>query len=105
METNNVNVPEMFKKMIEVLLAWRIIWRELVRDKIALYIINFSCINYSCLYMVYHLFLDQKEIVRVDLFAIYEPPSEEFWLGTDYGGRDVFGQLIIGTRNSFQLGF
>src|SRR5699024_10325086 len=44
------------------------------------------------------------EIVKVDLFAIHEPPSEEFWLGTDYGGRDVFGQLIIGTRNSLSIG-
>ena len=50
------------------------------------------------------LFLDQKEIVRVDLFSIHKPPSEEFWLGTDYGGRDVFGQLIIGTRNSLSIG-
>lgn len=31
-------------------------------------------------------------------------PSAEHWLGTDYGGRDIFGQLIIGTRNSFTIG-
>ncbi|WP_430538049.1 ABC transporter permease, partial [Bacillus cereus] len=45
-----------------------------------------------------------EDIVRVDLFAIYAPPSAEHWLGTDYGGRDIFGQLIIGTRNSFTIG-
>src|SRR5699024_1037677 len=50
------------------------------------------------------LFLDQDEIVTVDLFAIHAPPSDEFWLGTDHGGRDVFGQLIIGTRNSLSIG-
>src|SRR5699024_10569151 len=49
-------------------------------------------------------FLNQEEIVKVDLFAINEAPSEENWLGTDYGGRDVFGQLIIGTRNSLSIG-
>lgn len=50
------------------------------------------------------MILDQNEIVKVDLFAINEPPGEEFILGTDYGGRDVFGQLIIGTRNSLTIG-
>lgn len=48
--------------------------------------------------------MKQEDIVRVDLFAIYAPPSAEHWLGTDYGGRDIFGQLIIGTRNSFTIG-
>lgn len=48
--------------------------------------------------------LNQDEIVKVDLFAINEPPSSEYWLGTDYGGRDVFGQLIIGTKNSLTIG-
>ncbi|MBB6024619.1 peptide/nickel transport system permease protein [Paenibacillus sp. JGP012] len=50
------------------------------------------------------LILDQEEIVKVDLFALYEPPSAQYWLGTDYGGRDVFGQLVIGTRNSLTIG-
>ncbi len=48
--------------------------------------------------------MKQEDIVRVDLFAIYSPPSAEHLLGTDYGGRDIFGQLIIGTRNSFTIG-
>ncbi len=48
--------------------------------------------------------MKQEDIVRVDLFSIYSPPSAEHWLGTDYGGRDIFGQLIIGTRNSFTIG-
>lgn len=81
-----------------------IIWRELVRDKIALVSLIFLVVVTSFVYGV-ALFLDQDEIVKVDLFSIYEPPSSEFWLGTDYGGRDVFGQLIIGTRNSLTIGF
>ncbi len=32
------------------------------------------------------------------------PPSADNWLGTDDGGRDVFGQLMLGTRNSFTIG-
>ncbi|MFC0300182.1 ABC transporter permease [Virgibacillus soli] len=81
----------------------RVLWRELVRDKLALGSLIFLILLMSFVYGI-SLFLDQEEIVRVDLFEIHKPPSEEFWLGTDYGGRDVFGQLIIGTRNSLSIG-
>lgn len=52
----------------------------------------------------YFFIFRSREIVKVDLFAIHEPPNDQFILGTDYGGRDVFGQLIIGTRNSLSIG-
>lgn len=80
-----------------------ILWRELVRDKVALVSLIFLGL---IIFLVYgaSLILDQDEIVKVDLFALYEPPSAQYWLGTDYGGRDVFGQLIIGTRNSLSIG-
>ena len=82
----------------------RVLWRELVRDKLAL--VSFIFLVAVTLFVFgVSLILDQDEIVKVDLFAINQPPSEEFWLGTDYGGRDVFGQLIIGTRNSLTIGF
>ncbi|MCG7386353.1 ABC transporter permease [Paenibacillus sp. ACRRY] len=79
-----------------------ILWRELVRDKVALVSLIFLGL---VLLLVYGtaLVLDQDEIVKVDLFALYEPPSAQYWLGTDYGGRDVFGQLVIGTRNSLSI--
>ncbi len=78
-------------------------WRELVRDKLALISLIFLALVVAGVFGV-SLFLDQKEIVTVDLFALYEKPSAKFLLGTDYGGRDVFGQLIIGTRNSLSIG-
>jgi peptide/nickel transport system permease protein len=80
-----------------------IMWRELVKDKLAFG----SLILLSLILIVVYgasLLLDQDEIVKVDLLAIYSPPSAEHWLGTDYGGRDIFGQLIIGARNSFTIG-
>ena len=81
-----------------------ILWREIVRDKLALFSLIFF-VGITVLVFTVSLVLDLNEIVRVDLFSIHEPPSAEFWLGTDYGGRDVFGQLIIGTRNSLWIGF
>ncbi|WP_313640143.1 ABC transporter permease [Paenibacillus sp.] len=84
--------------------GFRIVWREIVRDKLALASLIFLFAIIAAVYGI-SLFLDQKEIVTVDLFALYEKPSAVHWLGTDYGGRDVFGQLIIGTRNSMSIAF
>lgn len=83
--------------------SMNILWREIVRDKIALISLIFLGVVILLVYGT-ALILDQDEIVKVDLFALYEPPSADYWLGTDYGGRDVFGQLIIGTRNSLTIG-
>ena len=80
-----------------------ILWREVVKDKLAFSSLLFLSL---ILLLVYgsSLVLDQDKIVRVDLLSIYAIPSAEHWLGTDYGGRDIWGQLIIGARNSFTIG-
>ncbi|KAA8787339.1 ABC transporter permease [Paenibacillus polysaccharolyticus] len=80
-----------------------IVWRELVRDKVALVSLIFLGLVILLVYGT-SMILNQDDIVKVDLFALYEPPSAQYWLGTDYGGRDVFGQLVIGTRNSLTIG-
>lgn len=82
----------------------RILWMELVRDKLALVSLILLIAIVVFVYGISFV-MNQDEIVKVDLFSIQEPPSKEFILGTDYGGRDVFGQLIIGTRNSLSIGF
>ncbi|SDZ62539.1 peptide/nickel transport system permease protein [Evansella caseinilytica] len=84
--------------------GFRILWRELVNDKVALFSLILIVVIIVFVFGV-SMILDQAEIVTVDLFALYQPPSSEFWLGTDYGGRDIFGQLIIGTRNSLSIAF
>ncbi|WP_152655310.1 ABC transporter permease [Oceanobacillus sp. CFH 90083] len=83
--------------------ALNILLRELYRDKLALVSLIFVLLITSFVFGV-SIFLNQDEIVTVDLFSINAPPSDQFILGTDYGGRDVFGQLIIGTRNSLAIG-
>ncbi|RFA36645.1 peptide ABC transporter permease [Virgibacillus dokdonensis] len=101
MEYSNVEVVEVEQEKAPSMA--KVIWREIVRDKVALISFIFLIVITSLVYGV-SLFLNQDEIVKVDLFAINQPPSNEFLLGTDYGGRDIFGQLIIGTRNSLSIG-
>jgi peptide/nickel transport system permease protein len=36
--------------------------------------------------------------------GLYDPPSAEAWLGTDNFGRDIFAQLMYGTRTSLLIG-
>ncbi|MFD2045337.1 ABC transporter permease [Ornithinibacillus salinisoli] len=103
MEAKEAQLNEEALKLQKSPSGFSIIWRELVRDKLALISLIFLILITVFVYGV-SLLLDQDEIVTVDLFSIHEPPSEEFWLGTDYGGRDIFGQLIIGTRNSLSIG-
>lgn len=103
METNNATMDNKTPMIEASPSGWRILMRELFRDKVALMSLVLLVIISVFVYGV-SLFLDFQQIVRVDLFAINEPPSDEFILGTDHGGRDVFGQLIIGTRNSLTIG-
>lgn len=104
MDINEAEMNETVDDKPESPTGIKVIWREILRDKLALVSLIFIVLITLFVFGV-SLFLEQDEIVRVDLFAIYEPPSSEFWLGTDYGGRDVFGQLIIGAKNSLAIGF
>ncbi len=96
----NINISDLPKSTP----GWKIIVQEILADKLALFsLIIFTLI--TCYVFGLTLFLSLRDIVTVDLFAINIAPNEEWRLGTDYGGRDIFGQLIIGTRNSLAIGF
>ncbi|MGW8959819.1 ABC transporter permease [Paenibacillus sp. NPDC055715] len=84
--------------------SWSVLRRELVRDKTALVSIAFVVLFLVFIYSSV-LFVNQDVITTVDLGAIREAPSSAHWLGTDRAGRDIFGQLVIGARNSFTIGF
>ncbi|MCM3710616.1 ABC transporter permease [Sporosarcina luteola] len=81
----------------------RTIWREIMHDKMALgSLILFTIIVLSA--YISPLFVDQTALTRVNFLNVWKPPSLDNWVGTDDGGRDVFGQLMIGTRNSLTIG-
>ena len=78
-------------------------WREIKNDKMALFSLILLTANLLTVYIGSYV-LDLDKINRIDMFNIYAEPSAANWLGTDYGGRDVFGTLIIGAKNSITIG-
>ena len=103
MKAEMTNVKQHKVKKTKSSGAFSIMRREIIKDKMALG----SLILLGLLLIVVYgatFFLDQEKIVTVDLLSIYSPPSSEHLLGTDYGGRDILGQLLIGAKNSFSIG-
>lgn len=82
----------------------RVIWREFLKDKLALFSIIFFILIILGVFIGATV-IDQDEVLRISLLDSYMPPNDDFILGTDSGGRSIFGQLIIGARNSITIGF
>ncbi|MHB0882845.1 ABC transporter permease [Paenibacillus sp. SEL1] len=100
-QVEEVFTPEIIRKSPS---SWSVLRRELVRDKMSLVSIGFVILFLIFIYASV-LFVNQDVVTTVDLGAIREAPGSVHWLGTDRAGRDIFGQLVIGARNSFTIGF
>jgi peptide/nickel transport system permease protein len=49
---------------------------------------------------------DPTEVISIDgIWQSNKTPSGEYWLGTTNAGRDIFSQLIYGTRPALYVGF
>lgn len=97
MEQNN-------EKLVQSVYGRRVIKNEFKKDIWATSSLLFIVAILLMAYVV-PFFIDKSTYQRVDFFKIHNPPSPENWLGTDYGGRDIFSLLIVGTRNSFSIAF
>lgn len=82
----------------------RVVWREFLKDKLAMFSLIFFLLIILGVF-IGAIVLDQDEVLRISLLDSYLPPNSNFILGTDSGGRSIFGQLIIGARNSITIGF
>lgn len=84
-------------------MGFSVIAREFARDKAAL--ISLALLIAILLFVfIGAALLDQSQVMRVSLLDQYAPPGEDFLLGADSGGRDIFGQLVIGAKNSILIG-
>lgn len=41
-----------------------------------------------------------QDVERVDMLAVWEPPSQAHWFGADALGRDILSRIIVGARVS-----
>lgn len=81
----------------------QVVWREFKKDKVAMFSLVGLILLITAIFITAFFFLDQKEVMRVSLRDKYAVPGANNWLGADVGGRDVFGQLIIGAKNSIWI--
>ena len=81
----------------------QVVWREFKKDKVAMVSLFGLIITIVAIFITAFAFLDQEKVMTVTLRDMYAPPGPEHWLGADVGGRDIFGQLIIGAKNSLLI--
>ncbi|MFD1990019.1 ABC transporter permease [Paenibacillus nicotianae] len=84
--------------------SWSILGKELIKDKMAMLSLIFLALFLIVIYGSV-FFIDQEAVTKVDLTSIKAPPSADHWLGTDRAGSDIFGQVVIGARNSITIAF
>lgn len=84
--------------------GFKMIAREFKKDKLALFSLGLL-VTLLLIIFIGSLVLDQSAVMKVSILDKYNPPGNGWILGSDEGGRDVFGQLIIGARNSVVIGF
>ncbi|WP_342526011.1 ABC transporter permease [Chryseomicrobium sp. FSL W7-1435] len=82
--------------------GFQVIWREFSKDKLAMTSLIFLIVLITTIY-IWSFLIDQTQLMRISLRDQMAPPGSEYWLGADKGGRDIFGQLIIGARNSITI--
>lgn len=89
----------------EVPSTLNVIFREFKKDKVALFALVFLSTLIFIIFFSSFVILDPAKVMRVSLLDKYAAPMEGFWLGADYGGRSILGQLVLGAKNSIIIGF
>ncbi len=91
-------------------MGFRMIAREFLKDKIAIFSLILLVATLLFVF-IGSAIIDQDKVMYVSILDKYAPPGSvsmngtKFLLGADEGGRDVWGQLVIGARNSIMIGF
>lgn len=65
---------------------------------------SLSLITLLLIFSVLGPYIFDKSDPRRLVGGLYDAPSAEAWLGTDNFGRDIFTQLMFGTRTSLLIG-
>ncbi len=91
------------KKMDKAKSPWRETWNEFKKNQIAL--AGIIIVLIFILIAIFASFLAKEGINDQVMADRLQPPSKEYWLGTDDFGRDIFSRVIHGARISLWVGF
>jgi oligopeptide transport system permease protein len=76
--------------------------RRLVRNRLAM--VGLVVVLVMCFVAVFAEFLAPYSYTKTNFNRLNEPPSPQYWLGTDQLGRDLFSRMIYGARVSMIVG-
>jgi peptide/nickel transport system permease protein len=79
------------------------LWRALLSNRVAW--IGVALLLVIVLAAVFAPWLAPHDPLQQNIAYRLDPPSADFWLGTDSYGRDVLSRLIYGARISLLVGF
>ena len=104
MENKNEQTVEKLESQSSPPTGIQVVLREFIKDKLALVsLIGITALIVAILYIAFFV-IDQAEVMKIQLLERFtEPGVRGYILGADEAGRDMFGQLIIGARNSILI--
>ena len=103
MENKNDQTVEKLESQSSPPTGIQVILREFKKDKLALGSLIFIVLLMVTV-LVLSFVIDQAEVMKIQLIERFtEPGVSGYILGADEAGRDMFGQLIIGAKNSILI--
>src|SRR4051794_22561768 len=80
-----------------------VVFRELRKDKLAFFFLIALAVIIVGIFVWTYFFIDQQQLLRINLRDRFSVPGEKFLLGADQGGKDIVGQMIVGAKNSLLI--
>lgn len=82
---------------------WREAWVSFRKSKVA--VVGAVIVLFFILLALFGPFLTKEGINEQMMADRLQPPSSEYWFGTDDFGRDIFSRIVHGARISLSVGF
>ena len=104
MENKNEQAVENVESQSSPPTGIQVVLREFKKDKLAMFSLIGTVLLMTTIMVLAWLYIDQAKVMKVQLLERFtEPGVRGYILGADEAGRDMFGQLIIGAKNSILI--
>ena len=81
----------------------QVVFREFLKDRLAFFsLISIVVVTIGVVVWSY-FFIDLSELMKVKPREKFTAPLNGYLLGTDEGGRDILGQIVVGAKNSLLI--